>query len=142
MDKEFLQIAEIFASKSKCSSFKVAALAVKDGRILFCGLNGTPSGYINCCDKFQKFDREEHHKWSLVHEIHAEQSLVGGACKNGISLVGATIYITMQPCNDCVKLLLAAGIKKVIYKNKYDKADNYNIGFACECGLSISQYRE
>jgi dCMP deaminase len=140
----FLDIASIFAAESHCLSFQVAALAVKNGRILYTGINGTPSKYQNCDQHFDpaNFKREEHHQWSLVHEIHAEQSLVAGACRNGISLDGADVYLTVQPCSDCMKLLIACGIKKIFYRQAYDKTKPESMQLASDCGVEVIHVKE
>lgn len=144
----FLDIAEMFAKKSHCVSFQVAAVAVRNGRILYTGINGTPSGYMNCDDYHNQegYDwknlepvakRECHHKWSLIHEGHSEQALISGCAKEGISLKDADIYVTHQPCRDCMKLIVLAGIKKIIFRHAYDKADPESIQFARKCGVEV-----
>ena len=151
MDIMFMKMTYLFAQRSHCKSFKVAAIAVRDGRILFTGINGTPHGYLNCDEMFegtalknpeapdwqQKHWREEHHKWSLIHEAHAEQNLIGGACRNCISLEGATVYLPMQPCQDCLKLMIVSGIKEIVFVDYYDKVDQETLVFAKECGINI-----
>jgi dCMP deaminase len=122
-DEGFLQIAEIFAGFSHCVSHKVGAVLVKDGRIISTGYNGTPPGYLNCDDKFDSecFDREEHHKWSNNTEIHGELNALLFSARNGISVNGATMYSTLQPCTQCVKNMIQAGISRIVYMKEYDK---------------------
>lgn len=123
-DQAFLRIAFDLSKFSKCVSKKVCALIVKDRRIISTGLNGTQSGEVNCNDVFNPndFDREEHHTWSLLHEQHAEISAISYCIKNNMSIEGATIYCTLQPCFSCAKILIASGIKRVVYSKEYDKA--------------------
>lgn len=121
---DFFKETVISVSKlSKCVSHKVGSIIVKDERIISMGYNGTPTGFKNCCDTFDKdnFDREEHHKWSLIHEIHSEVNSITFAAKNNISTENAIMFCTLQPCNDCMKMILQAGIKELYYINEYDK---------------------
>jgi dCMP deaminase len=123
-DQQFLKIALEFSKYSKCVSKKVCALIVKDNRIISTGLNGTLLGFRNCNEIFDpnKFDREEHHKWSLFNEMHAETNAILAAAKNGIKVDQATIYCTLQPCDKCLSSILASGISRIIYHKEYDKA--------------------
>lgn len=124
-DQFFIEVIELLKKESKCVSRKVAALIVKDGRIISTGYNGTLSRTPNCCDFFDadSFDREAHHAWSLKNEIHAEQNAIAVAAKNGISLDGCTCYSSLQPCNTCLLLLAQTGIKRIVYVEPYDKSD-------------------
>ena len=76
------------------------AVIVKDGRILSTGYNGTPSGYINCCDYWDNKYTKEHHEWSKLYEIHAEMNAIIWAAREGISIKDATIYVTLEPCSE------------------------------------------
>ena len=125
-DNSFIEVAKTLAKLSHCMSRKVCALAVKNNRIICTGINGTVKGALNCDDLFAYVDetnREQHHKWSLVNEVHAEANLVAEANKNGISLEGSTIYLTLSPCNTCCLLLASVGVKRIMYLEKYDKCD-------------------
>ena len=121
----FIKMAFLLSDESKCVSQHVGAIVVKEGRIVSTGYNGTPPDLPNCCDIFDKdnFDREEHHKWSKDNEIHAEMNAIAFAAKHDIGIEGCDIYITMSPCNDCLKNMIPAGIKNVFYLYKYDKVD-------------------
>lgn len=128
IDQKSLDIAEIIASYSKCVSHHVGAVAVKDGRILATGYNGTPSGCINCSDYWQNYipekDRNGHKDWSDKFEVHAEMNVISFAAKHGISIEGATLYSTVQPCMHCTKNLINAGITRIVYKHKYDRMES------------------
>jgi len=145
-DKLFITIAREFAKESKCALMNVAAIAVRDGHILYTGINGTPKGYENCCDHFEDYKypdfREEHHGWSIVHELHAEQNMIGGASKLGISLEGATVYLTTQPCKDCAKLMIAAGIKEIVYDTIYDKFSPETGDLLKECRVILRRFED
>lgn len=140
--KLFKDIVSRFAEESHCEYIKVAAIAVKDGRIIATGINGSPRNSINCDVYFQdlwtktcengdsysewKNTREWrvlHHQWADVHEIHAEQSLICEAARRGISLKDSDIYISYEPCIHCSKLLIGLHPKNVYFIHTYDKSD-------------------
>lgn len=133
----FMRILGEFSKLSHCVSKKVAAMAVKDGRIIATGINGTAPGYTNCDDIFDShnFDRELHHKFSDTYEIHAEMNMLLYAAKNGIALSGSTLYCSMMPCWNCIKHISVVGIKRIIYSHKYDllsEADELSIYNYCK----------
>jgi len=126
-DKLFMDVAKQFANESKCVSRKVGAILVRGGRILSTGYNGTPPGWRNCCDHFPDYEplqREAHINWSSVNEIHAEMNAIMWAAKEGTSTAGATMYTTVQPCSDCLKNMVAAGIVEIVYEEEYDRMQN------------------
>ena len=131
----FLRIVENLALFSKCVSKQVGCIAVRDNRILSSGVNGTPSGVVNCCDYFNEdptFDisrkecRSLHHSFSEAIECHAEENAIINAAKHGISLDGSTFYITLKPCERCLKMIAALGIKYIYYRNEYDMFVEYS----------------
>jgi len=126
-DKFFIEIAEFFAKQSHCVSVQVGAVCVKDNRIITTGINGTPSGYLNCDDKFSALiseNKEDHHKWSNIHEIHAEMNIILYAARYGISLNNATLYCNIEPCIYCTKNLMNSGIIRIVYKTEYYRNRN------------------
>ncbi|MDP2090865.1 MAG: deaminase [Candidatus Gracilibacteria bacterium] len=118
-DINFMNIAYEIATGSKCVSKHTGAVIVKENRILSTGYNGTPAGYINCCDYWKGEYTKDHHDWSYKYEIHAEMNALIWAARNGIKIEGATLYSTYQPCFDCTRAIIAAGIKRIVYKEKY-----------------------
>lgn len=125
-DEIFLLMAFAMASASHCVSRQVGALLVKDKRIISTGINGTPEGCQNCDEIFPpksspKFNREKHHEFSTVNEIHAEMNalLFKGKEGGGYNLTGATLYCTTQPCNDCLKNLVQSGVSRIVYAESY-----------------------
>lgn len=126
----FLKTAYLLGQESKCVSRQVGALIVLDGRIVSTGINGTPKGYQNCNEHFPNYnpktDREAHHTWSKIHEVHAEMNAIAFAARNDIGIEGAEIYTILQPCDECLKMIKAAGIKKIYYVVPYDKATKDN----------------
>ncbi len=143
-DLMFMVLTEIFSRQSHCQRIKVAALIVKDGRILSVGYNGTPKGLINCDEVFSEEDiqkedfKTRHHEWSDIHELHAEQNAISWAAKIGISLEGATIYVRYSPCRHCSKLIIASGIKRVVFLEKYDR-DQEGLKLMQSAGISLDQ---
>lgn len=123
-DKNFINIAHEIASASKCVSKQVGAVIVKDGRILSTGYNGTPSGYVNCSDHWDSNYTKEHHEWSKTYEIHAEMNAIIWAARKGISIEGGTIYVTLEPCSECSKNLIAAGIQRIVYDIPYEHTNS------------------
>lgn len=126
MKRFFLKTAYLLGQESKCVSKQVGCVIAKDKRIISTGINGTPPGYKNCCDQFPEYnpetDREKHHAWSRIYEVHAEMNAIAFAAKNDIGIEGAELYTILQPCDECLKNIIAAGIKKIYYVIPYDKA--------------------
>lgn len=130
MKNFFLKTAYLLGQESKCVSKKVGAVIVLNNRIVSTGYNGTVPGFKNCCDQFPEYDsvydREEHHKFSSMYEVHAEMNAIAFAARNDIGIEGAEIYTILQPCDDCLKNIIAAGIKKIYYAIPYDKSSRNN----------------
>lgn len=130
-DRYFIDIAKITATRSKCVSLKVGAVIVKDDRIITQGYNGTLKGLPNCNEIFPakddpEYDREAHHQFANNYEMHAEMNALCFAAKNGIATDGCTIYVTHQPCDNCIKHLASAGIVEVVYETPYGKSSPDN----------------
>lgn len=123
-DRNFINIALELATASKCVSKQVGAVIVKDGRILSTGYNGTPAGYTNCCEYWSDEYTSEHHEWSKTYEIHAEMNAIIWAAREGISIKDATIYVTLEPCSDCSKNIIASGIKRIVYAKSYEHTNS------------------
>lgn len=119
-DKNFINIAKELATASKCVSKQVGAVIVKDGRILSTGYNGTPAGFTNCNEHWKGKYTKEHHEWSKTYEIHAEMNAIIWAAREGISIEGATIYVTLEPCSECSKNVIASGIRRIVYETPYE----------------------
>lgn len=160
LDCYFMDIAKCTAELSNCQSLQVGACVVSEhNRVLATGYNGTPAGSVNCCDKFNKAKltiknaagnavpcsrevwRDLHHAWSLQHEIHAEVNCIISATRNNpVMLDSARLYVTTMPCDQCLKVIAAAGIKEVIYLNAYDKSSELEINaLASELGITVNR---
>jgi len=106
-----MRIAELTADRSTCDRAEVGAVAVKDRRIIMSGYNGSPSGMEHCNEKHYLINGH------CEATVHAEQNIIAQAAKHGIALEGATIYVTHSPCFHCLKLLISAGIKTIMYRH-------------------------
>lgn len=142
-DQNFINIACEIAAASKCVSKQVGAVIVKDGRILSTGYNGTPAGYINCCEHWDNEYTSDHHDWSKTYEIHAEMNALIWAARKGISIENATIYVTLEPCSECSKNLIAAGIKRIVFLREYEHTHSEVVSkFLRDNGVSIEKLAE
>ncbi|WP_165041171.1 dCMP deaminase family protein [Dysgonomonas sp. ZJ709] len=115
LDERYMRMATIWAENSYCKRRKVGALIVKDKMIISDGYNGTPSGFENIC--------EDEDNETKPYVLHAEANAISKvACSHNSSL-GATMYVTTSPCIECAKLIIQAGIKRVVYNQKYRRTD-------------------
>ena len=128
-DLAYLKMAREWAQLSHCTRKKVGALLVKDGVIISDGYNGTPSGFPNACEN----DLGETH-WYV---LHAEANAILKVAKSTNNALGSTLYITMSPCKDCCKLILQAGIKRMVYLDQYK--DTTAIDFLQNAGIEVVQ---
>ena len=119
LDQRYLKMAEIWAHNSYCKRRKVGALIVKDKMIISDGYNGTPSGFENVCE-----DEENKTK---PYVLHAEANAITKVAKSNNSSEGATLYVTSSPCIECSKLIIQAGIKRVIFTENYRLEDGINL---------------
>lgn len=117
-DKAYLRMASEWAKLSYCERKKVGAIIVKDNMIISDGYNGTPSGYVNCCE-----NKEGETEWFV---LHAEANAILKVAKSTQSAKNATLYITLSPCKECSKLIIQAGIKRVVYHNEYKDVSGIN----------------
>lgn len=121
-EQYFMEITEVVAKRSTCKRRQVGAIVVKDKHILASGYNGAPSGLAHCLDagcmreKLQ-VPRGERHE--LCRGLHAEQNAIIQAAVHGVQIQGGTLYSTTFPCVLCAKMLINAGIKKIVYKGNY-----------------------
>ncbi len=137
----FMEHALVTAKASKCTYFQVGAVIVKNDRIISHGYNGTPAGFPEDCPDYFCGDpeyREEHHIFSEYTTIHAEMNAILWAARTGIAIDGASIYVTLQPCHNCIKACVAAGIKTIIYKEKYDKSNPYSKEFCEKAKINLA----
>ncbi|MCJ8327333.1 MAG: deaminase [Campylobacterales bacterium] len=139
-DKNFINIAHEISKASKCVSKQVGAVIVKDGRILSTGYNGTPAGFTNCNDHWDGEYTKDHHEWSKTYEIHAEMNAIIWAARKGISIEGASIFVTLEPCSECSKNLIASGITRIVFDRAYEHTNSEVISsFIKQNGIKIEQ---
>ena len=119
LDERYMRMAAIWAENSYCKRRKVGALIVKDKMIISDGYNGTPSGFENVC--------EDENNETKAYVLHAEANAITKvACSHNSSL-GATMYVTTSPCIECAKLIIQAGITRVVYNQKYRRTDGASL---------------
>jgi dCMP deaminase len=121
-DEYFMKIAEDVATRSTCIRRSVGAIIVKEKRILATGYNGAPTDISHCTPETclrTKYNVPSGERHELCRGLHAEQNAIIQAAYHGASIKGAVIYVTHQPCSICTKMLINAGIKKVICKSPY-----------------------
>lgn len=135
----FMEIADIVKTRSTCIRRQVGAVIVKDNRIITTGYNGAPSGLTHCIDnggcERERLNVPSGQRHELCRALHAEQNAIIQAAKIGVSTEGATIYITTQPCVICAKMIINAGIKKVVYKASYP--DEMAMNMLEESGIEV-----
>ncbi|WP_093669832.1 deoxycytidylate deaminase [Tenacibaculum sp. MAR_2009_124] len=127
-DKAYLKMAREWGQLSHCERKKVGALIVKDRMIISDGYNGTPSGFENPCE-----NDEGYTKWYV---LHAEANAILKVAGSTQSCEGATLYITLSPCQQCSKLIHQAGIKRVVYADAYK--DRSGLDFLEKAGVKLT----
>jgi dCMP deaminase len=119
LDQRYLKMADIWAQNSYCKRRKVGALLVKDKMIISDGYNGTPAGFENIC--------EDENDKTKAYVLHAEANAITKVAKSNNSSDGATLYVTSSPCMECSKLIIQAGIKRVVFTESYRLEDGINL---------------
>lgn len=119
LDKRYMRMARIWAENSYCERRQVGALLVKNKMIISDGYNGTPSGFENKC--------EDENYISKPYVLHAEANAISKIARSHNSSDGATLYVTASPCMECAKLIIQAGIKRVIYGEEYRIMDGVEL---------------
>ncbi len=128
LDKRYLRMARIWAENSYCIRRKVGAILVKDQMIISDGYNGTPAGFENVC--------EDESGATKPYVLHAEANAITKVARSGNSSDGSTLYVTASPCVECSKLIIQAGIKRVVYNETYRISDGLDLlhraGVVCD----------
>jgi dCMP deaminase len=135
-DEYFMNIAKAVASRSTCSRRSVGALVVREKRILATGYNGAPAG-LRHCDHTGGGDMRDGH---CARSTHAEQNAIVQAARHGTMIDGATVYCTAQPCLTCAKLLVNAGVKRVVYDGDYP--DELAVSILHEADIALDRFGE
>ena len=130
-DRSYLEMARVWAKNSYCTRRKVGALLVKDRMIISDGFNGTPAGFENICE-------DPSTGKTKPYVLHAEANAITKVAKSGNNSDGATLYVTDAPCMECSKLIIQAGIKRVVYMIEYSVKDG--IELLRRAGIEVCKY--
>lgn len=146
-DSIYMELAEKLALRSHCTRAQVGAVLTKDTRIISIGYNGPPQGTHNCDEDFHEeggCPRDSKGSCSLA--LHAEQNAILYASKNGASIEGSTIYVTLSPCISCARIIFSMKIKRVIYLNSYAAykglASDEGVDFLRTFGVEVLSYQD
>ena len=129
LDERYLRMARIWGENSYCKRRQVGALIVKDRMIISDGYNGTPSGFENIC--------EDENGLTKPYVLHAEANAISKVAQSGNSSKDATLYVTASPCMECAKLIIQAGIRRVVYRDPYRITDG--IDLLRRAGIEVEQ---
>jgi dCMP deaminase len=129
LDQRYLKMAMIWSQNSYCKRRQVGALLVKNKMIISDGYNGTPSGFENVC--------EDENDQTKPYVLHAEANAITKVAKSGNSSNNATLYVTSSPCLECSKLIIQAGIKRVVFTESYRLDDGINL--LKRAGIEVKQ---
>lgn len=145
-DQIYLNMVKEYSNFSKCQFTKVGCIAVNEnGRIVATGVNGTLSGLDNCCDH-SFHSREDHIKYTRENELHAEANMILELAISGITFSNLSIYTTISPCFECLKLILGLTrtkgenkikIDKIVFENKYHRLTEEDLNWMKEKALSV-----
>ncbi|MBQ2121333.1 MAG: dCMP deaminase family protein [Bacteroidaceae bacterium] len=127
LDKRYLRMAKVWSENSYCQRRQVGALIVKDKMIISDGYNGTPSGFENICETEDGVTKP--------YVLHAEANAITKIARSNNNADGATLYVTDSPCIECSKLIIQAGIKRVVYSRAYRLTDG--IDLLAKAGITI-----
>lgn len=119
LDRRYLRMASIWAENSYCQRRKVGCLLVKDKMIISDGFNGTPAGFENVC--------EDDSGTTKPYVLHAEANAITKVARSNNSSEGSTLYITASPCLECSKLIIQAGIRRVVFRDMYRLTDGLDL---------------
>jgi len=129
-DRAYLRVASEWSQLSHCVRKQVGAIIVRDGQIIADGYNGTPSGFENTCET-----ENGETKWYV---LHAETNAIMKVARSTNSAINSTLYLTMSPCKDCSKLVHQAGIKRVVYLDRYK--DTSGLELLEQAGVEVVQF--
>jgi len=145
-DDIFMDLAVNLAKRSHCVKAQVGAVLTKDTRIISIGYNGPPAGTHNCDVEFPTEGCERDSKGSCSLALHAEQNAILYAVKNGSSIEGSTIYVTLSPCIACARVIFTMKVAKVIYLNSYAEykgiPKDEGVEFLKKFGVEVVRYKK
>ena len=143
-DKRFMEMAHVIAGWASCyqENRKIGAVIVKNKRIMTTGYNGAPAGVKTCVERGEclrrKLNIPSGQRQELCYAVHAEQNAIIQAAKLGVSIDGATLYCTHQPCVMCAKMIVNSGIVRVVYQEGYP--DEFALEILREGGVLLERY--
>jgi len=135
LDQTYMDMASVLATLSYANRRKVGCLIVKDTQIIAEGYNGTPKGFSNECEYYNYVDE----CYTKPEVLHAESNAIAKIARSNNSSVGSTLYVTLAPCFDCAKLIVQAGIDRVVYRDEYPKN---GLALLNKAGVTVSQIKE
>ena len=135
LDQTYMRMAKELAKLSYAERKKVGCLVVKDTQIISEGYNGTPKGFDNTCEYVNYVDEQ----YTKPEVLHAESNAITKLARSTNSSVGATLYCTLAPCFECSKLIIQAGIQKVVYQDMYAKN---GLALLDKAGVNVIQQKE
>jgi dCMP deaminase len=137
-DEYFLEIAHVVAKRSTCERRQIGAVIVRDRRMLTTGYNGAPSGLMHCLETGclrNKLGIASGTRTEMCRALHSEMNAIIQAAQHGVSTKGATLYCTHQPCSVCARMLINAGIVRVVYNGDYP--DDFSMELLREAGVEL-----
>lgn len=145
-DHRFMEMAQLVSTWASCyqADRKIGAVIVKDKRVMTTGYNGAPAGVKTCVERGEclrkKLGIPSGTRHEMCYAVHAEQNAIIQAAKLGVSIDGSTLYCTHQPCILCAKMIVNAGISRVVYAQGYP--DDFSLEIFKESGVQVECYRE
>ncbi|NIM47067.1 MAG: cytidine deaminase [Candidatus Aenigmarchaeota archaeon] len=146
-DEYFMQITELVAKRSTCLRRSTASLLVKNRQILATGYNGPPKGVPHCGEKGgclrEKLGVPSGQRQELCRAAHGESNCIAQAAAHGVKTEGATLYSLTFPCVFCIKMLINAGIKKIVFKDDYGSTEDYKLAreLVEEAGIEVVRFQ-
>lgn len=143
-DKRFMEMAELVATWTSCfqKNRHIGAVIVKNKRIMTTGYNGAPAGVMPCVERKACLRREldipSGTRQEVCYATHAEQNAIIQAAKMGVNIDHSTLYCTHQPCSQCTKMIINAGIERVVFRHAYP--DEFSMALFKEAGVKVEQY--
>jgi len=142
----YMDLAESLAVRSHCVKAQVGAVLTKDTRIISLGYNGPPAGTHNCDEVWPEDGCPRDSKGSCSLALHAEQNAILYASKNGVTIDGSTLFVTLSPCISCARVIYSVGIKKVFFKRSYAQfkgiPNDEGVDFLRKFGVEVVQYQK
>ena len=135
LDQTYMDMASVLATLSHATRKKVGCLIVKDTHIIAEGINGTPKGFSNECEYYNYVDE----CYTKPEVLHAESNAIAKIARSTNSSVGSTLYVTLAPCFDCAKLIIQAGINRVVFRDMYAKN---GLALLNKAGVEVTQLEE